>query len=226
MKVCPCCGGAFPQFLEFGVVPRPNALCPGCGSLERHRLLWLYLREKTRFFSDPLRVLHMAPEKILQQAFRHRENLRYISGDLYSQDSMVTLDIVKLPFRDGTFDVIFCCHVLEHILDDRAAMRELRRVLSHDGWAILQVPLDSAYERTFEDPSIVTPEERERHFGQRDHLRLYGRDYGNRLEEAGFRVVVDRFSSELGAETMERYCLLSEDIYFCRPIRDIRSRED
>jgi ubiquinone/menaquinone biosynthesis C-methylase UbiE len=168
----------------------------------------------------------MAPEKILQQAFRHRENLRYISGDLYSQDSMVTLDIVKLPFRDGTFDVIFCCHVLEHILDDRAAMRELRRVLSHDGWAILQVPLDSAYERTFEDPSIVTPEERERHFGQRDHLRLYGRDYGNRLEEAGFRVVVDRFSSELGAETMERYCLLSEDIYSCRPIRDIRSRED
>jgi SAM-dependent methyltransferase len=226
MKVCPCCGGAFPQFLEFGVVPRPNALCPGCGSLERHRLLWLYLRKKTRFFSDPLRVLHMAPEKILQQAFRNRENLHYVSGDLHSPDSMVTMDIVKLPFRDGAFDVIFCCHVLEHIPDDRAAIRELRRVLSRDGWAILQVPLDSASERTFEDPTIVTPEERERHFGQRDHVRLYGRDYGNRLEEAGFHVVVDRFSSELDSESMARHCLQSEDIYFCRSMSGIRSREN
>jgi SAM-dependent methyltransferase len=225
MKFCPCCDREY-DFREFGVIPRSNALCPGCGSLERHRLLWLYLKARTDFFSRNIRVLHLAPEEILQKAFRHQNNLQYVSGDLQSPDVSVALDITRLPFRDEVFDVILCCHVLEHIPDDRAAMRELRRVLSGNGWAILQVPMDSGLEKTFEDPAIITPQEREKYFGQWDHVRLYGRDYGKRLEESGFQVRVDGFCSELDAGSRERFSVLNEDIYFCRRMEAFAGRED
>lgn len=144
-------------------------------------------------------------------------NLDYISADLESPLATVRMDITNILFDDNTFDVILCVHVLEHVMDDRKAMRELYRVLKPGGWAILQSPVDPDYEKTFEDPDIVSPEDRERFFGQKNHVRIYGRDYKDRLEEAGFTVKVDGYIRESGADLIERYGLEEHDtdIYLC-----------
>ncbi len=214
---CPCCGGSFRSFISGGPNLRPNACCPRCGSLERHRLLWLYLQQKTNLFRDKLRVLHFAPEKIFQDALRTLPNLDYVSADLYSPLAMVKMDITDITFPDDSFDVILCSHVLEHIPDDRKAMAELYRVLKPGGWAILQVPIDPKLDTTYEDPSIVTPEERKRHFGQDDHVRWYGRDYGDRLKQAGFNLRLDQF----GDEVPDGYGIIrNEEIYWCAKDND------
>ena len=128
---------------------------------------------------------------------------------------MVRLDICDIPCGENTFDVIYCSHVLEHVTDDRKALREFRRVLKNGGWAILQVPITS--DVTFEDATVTDPSERERLFGQHDHVRRYGPDYRDRLIEAGFSVTVDGFARELDDSTASRYGLMrSEDVYFCR----------
>lgn len=213
---CPCCAGYFRKFLPFGNPLRHNAMCPRCRSLERHRLLYLYLRNRTNLFSQELRVLHFAPEYIFQKTFGSMPNLDYVSADLYSQYAEVKVDIMKIPYENNSFDVILCSHVLEHVLDDRKAMREMSRVLRPHGWGILQVPIDLTREKTFEDRHIISPEERERVFGQSDHIRIYGRDYKNRLESAGFTVKVDSYVGELSSDMIQRYHLKDdEDIYFC-----------
>ncbi len=215
--VCPCCNGHFHEFLPHGVKHRPNARCPNCGSLERHRLLWLYLQNRTNLFSENLKVLHIAPEDVFQKAFRAMPNLDYISGDIKSSRAMVKIDITNIFYEANSFDVILCVHVLEHILDDRKAMRELFRVLKPDGWAILQVPIDLKRNKTFEDPCITTPEDRTRIFGQHDHVRIYGRDYRDRLEESGFVVTVDGYVRDLGIDLIKKYSLKQhQEIYFCR----------
>lgn len=219
MLTCPCCHGSFSAFQPFGLVPRPNAQCPGCGALERHRLLALYLRERTNLFDaaiGTLAVLYVAPEAVMQSIIRPLPHVRYVSADLSSPIADERIDITSIPRPDAAFDVIFCNHVLEHVDDDRRAMRELCRVLKPGGWAILQSPMDSSLEATFEDPSVTDPRERERLFGQRDHVRLYGRDYGQRLAEAGFDVTIDRFSSTMPTAIRERSALPEEDIYICR----------
>lgn len=213
---CPCCNGNFPRFIAGGPSLRPNAYCPRCGSLERHRLLCLYLKEKTNFFTKKLKVLHVAPEKILQDIFRGLPNLDYVSADIASPLAMIKMDITDIPFDDNVFDVIICSHVLEHIPDDRKAMRELRRVLKSDGWSILQVPIDLNRAETYEDPTITDPAERQRLFGQDDHVRWYGRDYLARLKEAGFRVYIDTFAREMTLDEVCRFCIITtEDIYQC-----------
>ena len=213
---CPCCNGVFPAFIAGGPNLRPNAYCPRCGSLERHRLLWLFLREKTNFFSANLKVLHVAPEKIFQEAFKMLPNLDYISADLASPLAMIKMDVTDIQFADNTFDVIICSHVLEHVPGDRKAMRELLRVLKPGGWAILQVPIDMTRAETFEDPGITDPAERQRLFGQDDHVRWYGRDYGERLRESGFEVNVQSFAREMSPESVQRTgIVLDEDIFFC-----------
>jgi SAM-dependent methyltransferase len=123
--------------------------------------------------------------------------------------------VQRLPFRDGAFDALLCHHVLEHVPDDRAAMRELRRVLRPGGWAILQSPIRSRLEATLEDPAVTDPRERERLFGQRDHLRQYGRDYADRLRAAGFEVRAERFFDELPPERRARHGLKDETIWLC-----------
>jgi SAM-dependent methyltransferase len=214
---CPCCNGNFDEFLPFGVKQRPNARCPNCGSLERHRLLWLYFQNRTNLFSENLKVLHIAPEDIFQNAFKAMPNLDYISGDIKSSRAMVKMDITNIPYEANSFDVILCVHVLEHILDDRKAMRELFRVLKPNGWSILQVPIDLKRDKTFEDPSITMPEDRTRFFGQHDHVRVYGRDYRDRLEESGFLVTVDGYARDLGTDLIKKYSLKQHhEIYFCR----------
>jgi SAM-dependent methyltransferase len=215
---CPVCGGHFRAFLPAGVEQRRNAMCPRCFSLERHRLIWKYLEARTRFFEANLRVLHVAPEYCFQGIFASLPNLEYVSVDLGSPLAMVQVDITSIAFDSSTFDCILCSHVLEHIPDDRQAMRELYRILRPNGWAILQVPIER--ETTYEDPKITSPEQRLKYFGKEDHVRVYGLDYKDRLEHAGFTVSVDAYLSELGEGIVDRYRLMpedgpEEDLYFC-----------
>lgn len=211
---CPCCGMFSFRFRSYGIKLRPYALCPNCDSLERHRLLWLYLTNKTNLFKDRLRVLHIAPEPVFEKTFGTLENLHYITADLNPVRAMVEMDITNIGFGNDWFDVVLCFHVLEHVPDDRKAMSELYRVLKPGGWAILQVPVN--LEETYEDSRIITPEERERHFGQKDHVRVYGLDYKDRLEQAGFRVKVDNYINELGINKIKLYSLSNdENVYYC-----------
>jgi SAM-dependent methyltransferase len=185
--------------------------------LERHRLIWLYLHNRTNLFSDQLKLLHVAPEPVLQQYLQSQSNLDYVGTDIESPLANIKMDLTSIPHQDGSFDAIICSHVLEHIQDDRAAMRELVRILTPGGWAILQVPIEPERATTFEDASITSPEERFRLFKQHDHVRIYGRDYKDRLEQAGFEVHVDGYVREMGQRRIRRYALnVDEDIYFCR----------
>jgi SAM-dependent methyltransferase len=187
-----------------------------CESLERHRLVYLYMSRKTDLFDGrPKKLLHVAPEPQLARLFQQAGYLEYLSADLTSETAMVQMDLTDIPYPDDTFDVEYCSHVLEHVDDDRGAMRELHRVLKPGGWAILQVPITA--ERTFEDPTVTSPDQRERLFGQADHVRRYGPDYAQRLSTAGFSVTVDGFARTLGRREAERFGLMpEEDVYLCR----------
>jgi len=215
MPYCSCCQRRASAFLPFGVRPRPRAKCPHCGSLERHRLLWMFLASRPALLNGRPRLLHIAPEPIMERLFK-ASGVHYISADL-SALTNVRLDITALPFADGALDAVVCNHVLEHVPDDRAAMREFRRVLSPRGWAILQSPLDPRRAVTFEDFSVQDPSERERVFGQFDHVRIYGRDYVDRLGTAGFHVDAIPFTEQLGAESAAHHALKPEEIMLCRP---------
>jgi SAM-dependent methyltransferase len=211
---CPCCGG---RFRRFGPeADRPDAKCPKCGSLERHRVLWLWFQDRTNLLTDRLRVLHVAPERALQRRLARLANLDYLSADLDSPLADVQLDVTDIGFDDASFDVVICNHVLEHVPDDRTAMRELRRVLKPSGWAVLMIPYDRDRAVTFEDRDVVEPEDRERVFGQRDHVRIYGHDYVGRLRDAGFEVAVERYDTELDPRTVALYGLRAEEIFHCR----------
>lgn len=219
----PISGEQFRCFLPYGyggITKRKNALAPGTLSLERHRLLWLFLKQKTAFFDEPIRLLHVAPEQCFYGRFRKMTNVGYVTADLNSPIADIKMDLHDIPLEDDAFDVIFCNHVLEHVRDDRRCMRELCRVMKPGGWGIFQVPMDVNRQKTFEDPTVTDPQERERLFWQKDHVRLYGRDYKNRLEESGFEVEIIDFLSTLGREKTERFRLRSpsndNDIYLVR----------
>lgn len=204
---------SFKTFLPYGHnKTRENVLSPSTLSLERHRLLWLYLKEKTDFFIAPLKVLHFAPEQAFYKRFRKLKNLEYTTTDLNSPLADVKADICNLPFKDNSYDFIICNHVLEHIPDDAKAMSELYRILKPGGTAILQIPQDMDREETYEDFNITDPKEREKHFGQYDHVRVYGLDYFDRLRSAGFKVEEVDFTSELTDEEIERFRLAKGEI--------------
>jgi hypothetical protein len=213
---CPCCQRETGEFLPFGTPPRARARCPHCGSVERHRLLWLFLASQPAFLRGGQRLLHIAPEPVLARLLKGLDGVQYISGDL-SLRSDVRLDITALPFADGSIDAVICNHVLEHVPDDRTAMREFRRILSPRGWAILQSPIDGKRSTTYEDPSIVDPAARERAFGQFDHVRVYGQDYYDRLALAGFAVERVAYAERLDEEERKRCSLKREDVVLCRP---------
>lgn len=212
---CPLCESDVREFRPAGIVPRSNARCPVCGSLERHRLLWLYLTQRTDLLRGPRRkLLHVSPEYVIGTRLRNHPAIDYLSSDLESRQVMVQMDITDIQLPAHTFDVIICNHVMEHIPDDRRAMAELFRVLKPGGWAILQTPIGR--ETTFEDPAVQTPDERVRLFGQRDHVRIYGRDYSDRLASVGFTVTVDDYVRTFDDAAIARLGLDSkEDIYHC-----------
>ena len=209
----PINGKSYKKFLPYGYeTQRPNVLSPGTLSLERHRLMWLYLQNHTDFFTRPAKVLHMAPEQCFLDRFKGLSNLDYTTADLYSPIVDVKADILALPFEDNSFDMVLCNHVLEHIEDDRKAMSELYRVLKPGGMGIFQIPQDLSRETTYEDPTITDPEERKKHFGQYDHVRVYGRDYFERLEASGFRVEKVTLADDLSEDEVDKYRLAKDEI--------------
>ena len=210
---CPVCDSRLRRFKPMGT--RLAARCPVCGSLERHRLIWLYCRAKTRLFDGrPKRLLHVAPEPCLMRELQRIDALEYVGADLESRHATVKMDVTNIQFGDASFDVILCNHVLEHVVDDRKAMRELLRVLKPGGWAIMQVPVEG--DTTREDPAVVGAVERARLYGQHDHVRQYGRDYVERLRAAGFVVDADSSATRLMTAERTRYGVLAEEVlYFC-----------
>lgn len=216
---CTVCEKSFKKFLPYGYGNKTseNRLCPYCLSLERHRLLWLYLNTKTNLFSDSLKVLHIAPEQPFLKFFKQAKNLNYITADLESPIADVHTDIRDMKiFEENSFDVLICNHVLEHIDDDRKAMRELLRIMKPGAWAVLQVPVNYDLENTYEDNSITDKKERERIFGQYDHVRIYGRDYADRLRKVGFYVKEDDFIKSFTKDQIEKHRFdPSELIYVC-----------
>ena len=180
--------------------------------MERHRLLWLYLDRKTSFLTDSIRVLHVAPEQVFYKKFKSFSHWNYTTTDLHSPLADVKADICALPFEDNSYDLILCNHVLEHIPNDLKAMKELYRVLKPRGTAILQVPLEEDRENTFEDDSITDQQERTRIFGQYDHVRVYGQDYYNRLQKAGFKATPVDYIKEVTEGDIKRFALPTERI--------------
>ena len=214
---CPIDGRTYRKFLPYGrLQSRPNALCPSSLSLERHRLMWLFLKNKTNFFTDNIKLLHIAPELCFMKIFEEMKNVEYITGDIESPLAKVKMDVHQIPFDDNSLDVVFCNHVMEHLDHDIKAMSEINRVLKPGGWAIIQSPVYLYLEKTLEDPSVTNPLEKERLFGQNDHMRKYGKDYGDRLRRGGFKVTEDNYLDELAEEVRTRYALPDEEIiYFC-----------
>ncbi len=209
----PIDGKSFRKFLPYGYEnPRENVLSPSTLSLERHRLLWLYLKNETKFFNQPLKLLHFAPEQAFYKRFKKLENLEYTTTDLNSPLADVKADICDLPFKDDTFDVILCNHVLEHIPNDTKAMQELFRVMKPGGWGIFQIPQDINRAKTFEDNTITDKKERARVFGQYDHVRIYGRDYFDKLRSVGFRIEEVDYTNTLSKEDVKKYRLAKGEI--------------
>ncbi len=216
---CPIINRSYRKFLPYGrLKPRENALCPDSLSLERHRLLWLYLQDRTDFFEKPASFLHVAPEQCFMKPFEKMHGEGYITADLESPLAKVKMDIHEIPFEENTFDIVMCNHVMEHVDNDIRAMAEIFRVLKPGGWAIMQVPFFSPIpDVTQEDKSIVKPSEREKAYGQDDHVRLYGKDYADRIRSVGFEVREDHYAEELGPELIRKYALPPREIiYFSR----------
>ncbi len=212
---CTMCESDLRKFWTFGITSRPNAFCPMCESLERHRMDWYFLKNKTNLFDQAHKILlHIAPEKSFEVLFRIVPGIEYLSADLNNPHAMVRMDITDIQFPDDTFDVIYCSHVLEHVPDDRKAMAELFRILKPGGWALLQVPI--VIDKTYEDLSLMTAEERIKVFGHPEHVRNYGQDYKDRLEDAGFHVAVFTADKLIGKNNLFRYGITSEDlVYYC-----------
>ena len=233
----PIDGKSFRMFLPYGYGnQRNNVLSPSTLSLERHRLLWLYLQNETDFFqseldsdspvtqnkriklrkdaetSKALKVLHFAPEQEFYKRFKKQTNINYTTTDLLSPLADVKADICNLPFSDNTYDVILCNHVLEHIPDDTKAMQELYRVLKPSGMGIFQIPQDLSRATTFSDDSITDQKERAKIFGQYDHVRVYGRDYFEKLRSIGFKVIEEDYTKKIAPELVEKYCLAKGEI--------------
>lgn len=209
----PIDGRKFRKLLPYGYgEQRSNALAPGSLSLERHRLIWLYLQNETDFFTAPKRMLHIAPEQCFLDRFKKLKNIEYTTADLHSPLADVKADVCNLPFDDNAFDVVFCNHVLEHVTDDTKAMSELYRVLKPGGLGVFQIPQEIDRATTYEDFTITSPAERTKHFGQYDHVRVYGMDYFEKLRAVGFKVQEINYAQTIAPEKVLEYCLSPQEI--------------
>ncbi len=212
---CPVCETYLRSFKRTGVAPWGDWVCPLCKSSTRHRMAWLFFKHRTNLFNEsPKKMLHVGAESQFETRLKKVPALDYITADLKNPNAMVKMDITNIQFPDNTFDIIFCCHVLEHVVDDRKAMHELHRVLKPTGWAAIMVPLRD--DKTFEDPSITDPAERKRIFGESDHVRRYGLDIKDRLEEAGFAVSVIQLTDVVSGKNIARFGVRNQRVFFCK----------
>lgn len=213
---CPICDTSYRKFLPYGRISlRENALCPNCLSLERHRLIWMYLDNQTDFFKSSKDVLHIAPEACYIRRFEKMHGEKYITADIESPLAKVKMDIHEIPFDQNRFDVVLCNHVLEHVRDDIQAMTEIYRVLKPGGFAILQIPFFNPIpDVTFEDASITDKRQREKIFGQDDHVRKYGKDYPQRIARSGLRVSEEGYVNNLPDETRKKFGLIKGEIIY------------
>jgi len=214
-RLCPVCGSHLRRFQAVRPRPGVEALCPVCLTQDRHRLAMLYFTRRTDLFDGrPKRLLHVAPEPEFTRVLRGVPDLEYLSVDVCGP-TMLRTDLTNLPLPDDRFDVVYCAQVLEHIADDRRALAELYRVLKPGGWMLLQVPVTG--DTTREDPQLTDPALRERLFGHHDHFRACGRDYADRIREAGFVVTLEPYGQELPVEEVVSLGLSNvPEIFFCR----------
>lgn len=204
---------SYRMFLPYGYNKiRKNALSPGTLSLERHRLLWLYLKNETKFLNKEIEMLHIAPEQSFYKIFKNSKKIKYTTFDLDSPIADIKGDICKMPFKNNFFDLILCNHVLEHIVEDKLAMMEIYRVLKPNGTAVLQVPIETSNSKTLEETMITSQKERNEKFGQYDHVRLYGNDYFKRLESIGFKVEKNFYAKKFSKEEIKKYGLNENEI--------------
>lgn len=214
----PIDGKGYKKLLPYGYGERirENALAPGSMSLERHRLIWLYIRDKSGLLNlqEEKSFLHIAPEQCFYKRFKKIENLKYITGDLNSPIADYSFDIHSIPFDSNSFDIIFCNHVLEHVDNDIQCMSELYRVLKPGAWAILHTPIDFQRKKTDEDPSVTDPKERERRFGQYDHVRQYGTDFFTRLESVGFEVEIINYPFGYSKDEIIKYAIPQDEVLY------------
>jgi SAM-dependent methyltransferase len=219
---CPICRRGYDAFK-----PAPDValgLCWRCGAHERHRAQWLLWQNRPELLGEIGSLLHLAPEWALRRRLGALPEVRYVTADLDAPDVDLHLDLTGSELPTGAFDAILCSHVLEHIEDDRSAMRELRRLTAPGGWCLVMVPIDLTRESTYEDPAVVAPAARHAAFWRPDHVRLYARDIGDRLREAGFDVEAIDPIAEFGADACRR-CAIgpAEYLWLCRP-RPVRDR--
>jgi predicted SAM-dependent methyltransferase len=208
---CPCCGGRFRRLRSQG--GRPNARCPNCWALERHRVLWLYVRDRTDLLTAPQSLLHFAAEPGFEDRLRERPNLDYVSADLYPKsDFQIELDITDLPYEDDKFDIVMANHVFGEVPDDRKAMREVLRVLKPGGRLISQTAIDHSKAETVENSDSArlayVPRGGDQAVGS--NIRRYGNDYADRLREAGFEVELVQYVRELDDATLRRHALVEQ----------------
>lgn len=214
---CPCCGWELRAFMMGGgsFKTRPFGYCPRCNSKARHRRQWLFLKEKTNLFKANLRLLHVSPQYSLSRNLVEMPNIQYVSIDIQDRANLThRMDLTNLAFESESFDAAICIHVLEHIEEDLKAINELYRVLKPGGWAVISVPL-RLDQKTYEDPTVTSPEDREREFGESGHFRYYGYDLKDRLESRGFSVELD-LAANINPEVKEKYGLLDdENVFYC-----------
>jgi len=214
---CPVCNSDINTYLtdEDGI-----GICPICGSGERHRVDWLFINKKTNFLNKGKlkKMLHVAPEFCLINCFKQNSNLDYVSIDLEDSRAMHKMDITNIEFPDNYFDIIYCSHVMEHVINDRKAISEFYRVLKTEGWALLQVPITS--DQTFEDFTIITSEERNKVFGHEGHVRRCGLDYGDRMRAAGFTTTVYLASDVMTIDEFKRMGIFKTDRYIIYCTKD------
>lgn len=200
-RECPICEFSGRAFLPMGSPPRKESQCPECGARERHRLLWYYIEEETNMTEGDHNVLYIAPNDMLMSKIREYGN-NVVSTDLMMSNVDTKADITCLPFKDDKFDVIICSHVLEHVTNDRSAISEIKRVMSLSGYALIMVPKDKNLDQTYEDNSVTSPQERRSKFGAENHVRLYGKDFDQRLIDGGFKVNTETYANKLDNSTI------------------------